>query len=44
MTKQGDRLKKVSKILRSRTGKNAVKPFTKKWGTEFKKEYKKQFK
>ncbi len=40
MTKQSDRLKKVSGILR----KKGIKPFTKAWGKAFKKEYKKQFK
>ena len=39
MTKQTDRMKKVSKILRDR----GVKPFTKSWGKAFKKEFKKQF-
>ena len=39
MTKQSDRLKKVSSVLRKR----GVKPFTKAWGIAFKKEYKKQF-
>ncbi len=39
MTKQSDRLVKVSSALRKR----GVKPFTKSWGKEFKKEFKKQF-
>ena len=39
MTKQTDRLKKVSAILRKR----GIKPFTKAWGKAFKKEFKKQF-
>jgi len=40
MSKQSERLKKVSSVLRKR----GVKPFTKAWGKAFKAEYKKQFK